>query len=108
MNTPELKELIKKTAFFDFYRQGHFYYHVSVQNEEDKYGIPQHWQFPIPLEDIGTATLNDSDKGILFMRWIRKAMAEGTLIKINTGASNPGWEKVIKDVEKIQSKEELE
>lgn len=28
--------------------------------------------FPVPIEDIGTATFNATDKAILFMRYMRK------------------------------------
>lgn len=28
--------------------------------------------FPVPIEDIGTATFNAEDKAMLFMRYIRK------------------------------------
>lgn len=30
------------------------------------------FEFPVPIEDIGTATFNAEDKAILFMRYIRK------------------------------------
>jgi len=30
------------------------------------------FKFPVPINDTGTATFNAQDKGILFMRWIRK------------------------------------
>ena len=30
------------------------------------------FQFPVPLADIGTATLLAEDKALFFMRWIRR------------------------------------
>jgi hypothetical protein len=40
------------------------------------------YQFPVDINDIGNATLLAEDKAIYFMRWIRRAREEGTLIKI--------------------------
>lgn len=63
-----LKELVNhNTVVFDFYRAGNMYY--SVTHEGKKY------QFPVPLSDIGDATLLNTDKAILFMRYIRMAIA---------------------------------
>lgn len=42
-----------------------------------------YYVFPVPLNDIGTATLGKKEKAILFMRWIRKAIDEGTFIHYN-------------------------
>ena len=60
---------------FAYFRQGYFYYNVADDNTGLEY------QFPIPIEDIGTATLENRDKAITFMRWIRKAIQDKTLIK---------------------------
>jgi hypothetical protein len=60
---------------FQFYRQRHFYYAV-----QDFYS-GEMWEFPVPLDDIGTATLNRTDKAITFMRWIRKAIENKTFVK---------------------------
>lgn len=74
MNKPALKELIKSEVRFEMYRQGIFYYRVWHLTEKIQY------LFPVPADDIGTATLLASDKAITFMRWIRKALEDGTLI----------------------------
>jgi hypothetical protein len=92
---PTIKELVKDNiVIFDSYRAGIFYYNVmtnerdvpviSVGSEEveewnTEYDI---YQFPVPVEDIGNATLLSEDKAITYMRWIRKAMNDGTLIKL--------------------------
>jgi hypothetical protein len=39
------------------------------------------WAFPVPISDTetgdgGSARFNSVDKGIFFMRWIRKAMTQ--------------------------------
>jgi len=35
----------------------------------------------VPLSDIGDATLHATDKAIVFMRYIRKAVEEHTFVK---------------------------
>ncbi len=72
----ELKELIKDNpVHFASYRQGFFYYIVVT-------GTSKVYQFPVPLDDIGTATMLANDKAITYMRWIRKAIEDKTLIQI--------------------------
>jgi hypothetical protein len=57
-----ITDLVKnKKAHFIHYREGHFIYET-----EDGF------QFPVPLADIGTATLLAEDKALFFMRWIRR------------------------------------
>jgi hypothetical protein len=38
-------------------------------------------QFPVSLEDIGGATFTGEFKAITLMRYIRKALSDGTLVK---------------------------
>ncbi len=60
----KILDLVKgKKARFRFYRDGIFMYET-----EDGF------QFPVPADDIGSATLFAEDKAILFMRWIRKQL----------------------------------
>lgn len=71
-----IKEIVKdNTVRFLRYRQGHAYYAVTVPEEDIEY------YFPVPLEDIGDATLEAEDKAIVFMRYIRKAIEDGTFVK---------------------------
>lgn len=57
-----ITNLVKnKTVRFVHYRDGRFIY----QTEDG-------FQFPVPLADIGTATLLAEDKALFFMRWIRR------------------------------------
>jgi hypothetical protein len=57
-----ITELVRnKQARFVHFREGNFIY----QTEDG-------FQFPVPLTDIGTATLLAEDKAIFFMRWIRR------------------------------------
>lgn len=76
---PPLKAFVsnrKNMVEFSFFRQGHFFYEV----QDDNTGVE--YQFPVPIEDVGSATIMALDKAITFMRWIRKAMQDKTLIKI--------------------------
>jgi len=41
----------------------------------------QTYQFPVSLEDIGGATLTAEFKAITLMRYIRKALVDGTFVK---------------------------
>ena len=38
--------------------------------------------FPVPLEDIGDATLELEDKAIMFMRYIKRAIGEGSFVPL--------------------------
>lgn len=48
---------------FSFFREGELWYKT-----EDGF------TFPVPVNDVGSAVMMNSDKAILFMRWIRKHM----------------------------------
>ena len=63
------------TVRFVRYRQGIAYYGVSVPNDGA-------YQFPVPLEDIGEATLELEDKAIYFMRYIKRAMGNGSFVPL--------------------------
>lgn len=62
---------------FHYYRKGYFYYLVANVNEIN--GI---YLFPIPADDLGDATLNRFEKSTFMMRYIRKAIEEGTMVKL--------------------------
>jgi len=71
-----IKEIVKDNSVaFLKYRQGIAYYTVRVPSTDVDH------MFPVPLEDIGDATLLATDKAIVFMRYIRKAIDEGTFVK---------------------------
>jgi hypothetical protein len=77
-----IKQIVKDNEVrFMRYRQGVAYYSVYVQAEHAAY------VFPVPLADIGDATLLDRDKAILFMRYIRKALEDGTFTKLDDAAA---------------------
>jgi hypothetical protein len=51
----------ERTVKFEYYRSGECWY--STEFDEI---------FPVPVQDVGTATLLSKDKAILFMRYMRK------------------------------------
>lgn len=72
----EIKALVKGNSVeFDHFRNGVFYYFL-VSNGK------RFFTFPVPLEDVKSTTLPATEKALTFMRWIRKAMDDKTLIKV--------------------------
>lgn len=49
---------------FRFYRDGQFHYITDSG-----------FEFPVPLTDVGSATLLAEDRALIFMRWIRRQAA---------------------------------
>lgn len=83
-----LTDLIKNNyCHFDSYRAGFLYYELAVPNDPDPMSRDDydHYQFTIPVDDVGNGTINKKEKAITLMRWIRKAHAAGELIKISRG-----------------------
>ena len=69
-----IKDLIKdNTVEMDRYRHQHIYYVIAHKQKL--------YSFPVPLEDVQDATLNHSEKAITLMRYIRKAINEGTFVE---------------------------
>lgn len=64
MSSDFLKKCIKGSVSFDFYRKGVLYYVC------DNTGF----KFSVPIEDCGDACFNNKDKGLFFMRYIRKEL----------------------------------
>jgi hypothetical protein len=56
-----LKDHVRGEVHFTHYFDGDLWYMTSTG-----------FHFPVPISDIGTATFLNKDKGILFMRYIRK------------------------------------
>ena len=57
-----IKEMIKnKKVTFLFYKEKELWYTTECG-----------FEFPVPINDVGTASMNAEDKAIMFMRWIRK------------------------------------
>jgi hypothetical protein len=69
-----IKDIVKhNTAVFSFLRAGYAYYNVTVD------GVV--YEFPVSLEDIGTASLFAEMKAITLMRYIRKALEDQTFVR---------------------------
>jgi hypothetical protein len=72
-----VKDIVKDNRVrFLRYRQGVMYYSVATPGSSGEH------MFPVPLSDVGDATLHAEDKAIIFMRYIRKAIEEGTLVPV--------------------------
>lgn len=68
-----IKDLIKdNTVSFSYLRKNVAFYDISYL------GI--NYMFPVPLDDIGDASLLSTDKAIIFMRYIRAAIENNQLI----------------------------
>ncbi len=71
-----IKDIVKdNTVRFVRYRKGIAYYGVDVPASGT-------YVFPVPLDDIGGATLELEDKAIMFMRYIKRAMGEGSFVPL--------------------------
>lgn len=58
-----LKECIQGTVKFQFYRCSELHYRCK-----------NGFTFIVPISDTDDASFNAEDKGIFFMRWIKKAL----------------------------------
>jgi hypothetical protein len=68
-----IKNIVKNNeVYFLYYRHQMMYYGVDVDGQK--------FVFPVPLEDVGDASLFATEKAITYMRYIRKAMEDGTLV----------------------------
>lgn len=82
MDIPSIKNLIKdRSVEFEYYRAGNFYYSLDYPKSMCSDDGVYTYVFPVPVEDVGDATLNWKDKAIYFMRYIRKAIEQGTFIQ---------------------------
>ena len=71
----KLLDIVKDNVVnFDFLRANVAYYKVKVDNV--------YYRFPVPLEDIGDASLFSEDKAIIMMRYIRRAIESNQFHKI--------------------------
>ena len=58
----KIRDIVKdQNAHFVFYRDRALFYETDAG-----------FQFPVPIEDAGSATFNQEEKAILLMRYIRK------------------------------------
>lgn len=74
----DIKYFVTKGNFaqFDSFRAGVFYYDIAHVITLERY------QFQIPVEEVGGATLMQIEKSVMCMRWIRKSIENNTFIKL--------------------------
>lgn len=65
LNIRTIKEMVRNNqkVTFKFYRDGQLWYATECG-----------FEFPVPIQEAGTATFLAEDRAILFMRYIRKHM----------------------------------
>jgi hypothetical protein len=69
-----VKDIVKGNRVnFLYYRKGFLYYEIVATADT--------YFFPVPIEDCGDASFFATDKAITFMRYIRIAIEDDTLIK---------------------------
>lgn len=74
MENINITALIKNnTVEMERYRAQHIYYVIAHERKL--------YSFPVPLDDVQDATLNSSEKAITMMRYIRKAINDGTFVE---------------------------
>ena len=61
----DIKACVRHPVEFSHYTQGNLYY-ITVNGDI----------FAVPIDDAGEATFLDTDKGMLFMRYMRKHNAQ--------------------------------
>ena len=61
-------------ATMSHYRQDVLYYLVNHRHE------PETYMFPIDVHDLDGATVNHTEKSVFLMRYIRKAIEDGTMV----------------------------
>lgn len=59
---------------FKSYKAGFFYYTIDFEGKR--------YKFPVDREDVGEGEMKRCDKAITFMRWIRKAIDDGTFVEL--------------------------
>lgn len=59
-----IKDHIRGTSVFRYYKDGNLWYSTEDTG----------FDFPVPIDDIGTASFNRIEKSLIMMRYIRKWM----------------------------------
>lgn len=80
----ELKDFIKNgMCKFSFLRAGRMFYDIEMTELEGTSSTKRYYRFSIPLDDVGGATFNASERPINLMRWIRKAIDSNELMMVS-------------------------
>lgn len=69
----KIKQIVRDNnmAEFSHYIDGNLWYEVIYVDENL---LPATFSFPVPINDVGNATLNRIEKALLLMRYIRRHM----------------------------------
>lgn len=83
INSELLKQRVKEPVRFAFFRDGSLWYQTF-----------DGWEFPIPVADTlnsqgSSPTFNATEKGMLLMRWIRKAMEREAALREEASSVQP-------------------
>ena len=69
-----IKEIVKnRYAHFAYYRCNTLYYKVNMDGDD--------YMFPIPVDDLMEASVHGEERAITLMRYIRKALDDGTFVR---------------------------
>ncbi len=75
-----IKDIVKdNNAHFVFFRDRSLFYETD-----------DGFQFPIPIDDAGSATFNAEEKAILLMRYIRKHLAQTEAARADQNGTDAG------------------
>jgi hypothetical protein len=87
----KVSEIIKNSteAIFSHYRQGYLYYRITVKEGQSE----NRYVFPVEIADLGTATVSETEKPITMMRYIRKAIDDGSFVRVNMSNVPPDLQK---------------
>lgn len=76
-----------QTATFSHFRADYLYYFVEKQNGTFR-SEPDLYIFPVPIQDLDGATVYAEMKAITLMRYIRKAIADNTMVSLSYPENN--------------------
>lgn len=81
----KVSDIVKKgrDARFSHYRQGYLYYNILVTQMENEVIKTITYSFPIEIKDLGGATVSNTEKSVTLMRYIRKALADETFVRVS-------------------------
>jgi hypothetical protein len=79
-----VSDFCKKERYtsFNYYRQGYLYYEIECWVKKDGFDSQlRTFMFPVEAADLGGASVDSSEKVTTMMRYIRKAIEDGTMVQ---------------------------
>ena len=82
MEDLKLTDLVRKgtKAEFQYYRNSNLYYNIEVLSGDH---LGEVYQICLSVGDFSSVDLGRTENSSIFMRWIRKALEDNILTKIN-------------------------